>query len=228
LPIVEGFVAETSRNTLADAAVRISCGVATGADSVFLMATHQVPHELNKFARPTISGRQITPRRFLDQQSSLLVPYDNSGQLLHESELGALGRFLREPGRMAQLKARTCVSRKPWYAYHDSFPIAEMGRPKLLCKDITESPFFVVDREGRIIPRHSVYYVVPQNPDHLEPLAEYLNSPIVAHWLRAHCQRAAGGFLRLQSHVLKRIPLPAAFVSTSAFMESVEHELQPA
>ncbi len=35
-------------------------------------------------------------------------------------------------------------------------------RPKILCKDIGEKPQFWVDRSGQIVPRHSVYYIVPQ------------------------------------------------------------------
>jgi len=228
LPIVEGFVADAAGRTLADMAVRISCGVATGADSVFVMPTERTPRELRKFAHPTLSGRQITPARTIDQQSSLLAPYDDSGALLPEPNLGALGRFLREPSRLGRLQARSCVTHKPWYAFHDNLPLADMRRPKLLCKDITESPFFVVDRDGSIVPRHSVYYVVPSNADDLEPLAEYLNSPPVTAWLRAHCQRAAGGFLRLQSHVLKQIPIPASFTAASTLVSRGQLELRPA
>ncbi len=74
----------------------------------------------------------------------------------------------------------------------DRFCGVEQVRPKLLVKDITVTPFFVMDRDGTIVPRHSVYYVVPTNPNDLEPLAEYLNSPAIGAWLRAHCQRAPG------------------------------------
>ena len=228
LPIVEGFVADAAGRTLADVTVRISCGVATGADAVFVMPTEDIPRELRKFAHPTLSGRQITPARTLDQQSSLLAPYDDSGALLPEPSLGALGRFLREPSRLERLQARSCVTHKPWYAFHDNLPLVDMRRPKLLCKDITESPFFVVDRDGTIVPRHSVYYLVPSNPDDLESLAAYLNSPPATAWLHAHCQRAAGGFLRLQSHVLKRIPIPASFTSASTLQRRDQLELRPA
>ena len=228
LPIVEGFVADAAGSTLADVTVRISCGVATGADAVFVMPTEDIPRELRKFAHPTLSGRQITPARTLDQQSSLLAPYDDSGALLPEPSLGALGQFLREPRRLERLQARSCVTHKPWYAFHDNLPLTDMRRPKLLCKDITESPFFVLDRDGTIVPRHSVYYVVPSNPDDLEPLAAYLNSPPATAWLQAHCQRAAGGFLRLQSHVLKRIPIPTSFMSASTSQRRAQLELRPA
>ncbi len=227
LPIVESFIAAAAELTLAEIALRISCGVATGADSVFVMRTERIPRELRRFAHPTLSGRQITPARTIEQESSLLAPYDESGALLPEPSLGALGQFLREPSRRHRLQARSCATHKPWYAFHDNLPLSDMCRPKLLCKDITESPFFVLDRDGTIVPRHSVYYVVPLNPADLEPLADYLNSPPVIAWLQAHCQRAAGGFLRLQSHVLKRIPLPPTFATAPA-MTSGLLELRPA
>ena len=230
LPAVEGFATASSHVCLADVAIRISCGVATGADSVFVMPTDDIPDALRRFAHPTISGRQILPSRRVALASALLAPYDESGQLLRESALGALGTFLRDPARMARLTARTCVTHKPWYAYHDNFPLHDMSRPKLLCKDITEHPFFVVDQSGDLVPRHSVYYVVPTEPAALAPLAEYLNSDQATRWLRAHCQRAANGYLRMQSHVLKQLPLPPAFArfATSAREAESALDLLPA
>jgi len=90
----------------------------------------------------------------------------------------------------------------------------EILRPKLLCKDIGAKPFFTVDRTGTLIPRHSVYYIVPSKPALLDELADYLNSSLAQEWLHDHCQRAANGFLRLQSHVLKRLPVPARFAES--------------
>lgn len=211
LPQVEGFAASVTRLplTLADICVRISAGVATGADGVFVLPTDEVPSELRRFAHPTISGRQITPTGELVLRSTLLAPYDASGRLLPEHRLGALGSFLED--QRSRLEARTCVAHKPWYAFHDNLPLPDMRRPKLLCKDITEEPFFVLDSTGELIPRHSVYYIVPAAEEELEPLAEYLNSGPARVWLRAHCQRAANGFLRMQSHVLKQMPVPGHF-----------------
>ena len=220
LPAVEGFAAAPSHVRLGDIALRISCGVATGADSVYVMPTADIPDVLRRFSHPTVSGRQILPSRRVVLESSLLAPYNASGQLLRESALGALGEFLRDPVRLQRLTARTCTSRKPWYAYHDNLPLPDVLRPKLLCKDITAQPFFVMDRVGTLVPRHSVYYIVPTDATLLEPLSEYLNSDEVARWLRAHCQRAANGYLRMQSHVLKELPLPAEFSSWVAPVRS--------
>ena len=45
-------------------------------------------------------------------------------------------------------------------------------------------------------------------------------------WLRAHCQRAASGFLRVQSHVLKRLPLPPRFAPRVADERTATAELE--
>lgn len=194
--------------TLADACVRISCGVATGADAVFVVRTSNLDAGLKPYAYPTISGRQLLDATSLTISHSLLVPYDRDGALIAERALGPFGRYLADPARRARLVARTCVDRKPWYAFHETPPLGEMLRPKILCKDIGASPFFTIDRRGTVVPRHSVYYIVPKNPERIDELAAYLNSATASTWLRLHCQRAANGFLRLQSHVLKKLPIP--------------------
>jgi hypothetical protein len=81
-------------------------------------------------------------------------------------------------------------------------------RPKILCKDIGKTPHFWIDRSGEIVPRHSVYYIVPRESAAIDVIADYLRSPPAHEWLRRNCQRASKGFLRLQSHVLQRLPVP--------------------
>lgn len=199
---------------LADICRRISCGVATGADSIFVVRAEDMPDDIAEFAHPTISGRQLTESPLQSTRSRMLIPYDETGRLLPEDALGALGSYLGTPHRRSRLEARTCNARKPWYAFHDACVLPDILRPKLLCKDITASPSFVIDWSGEIVPRHSVYYIVPKNPENLVPLASYLNSREARAWMTRNCQRAAGGFLRLQSQVLKQLPIPQEVVSS--------------
>jgi hypothetical protein len=214
LPLINGTDKHSSGPVLADAFVRISCGVATGADSVYVMSDSVLPATLRPFALPTLSGRRITPGGAIRTTQSMLVPYSQNGALLSEAELGPLGEYLRDPRRHARLMQRTCVARKPWYAFHENPPLEDILRPKILCKDIGSRPWFVVDESGDIVPRHSVYYLVPKDPSNIHDLCEYLNSHAASAWLMAHCQRAANGFVRLQSHVLKRMPLPNHLLAT--------------
>jgi SAM-dependent methyltransferase len=211
MPAIRGVDAESHETTLADLCIRISCGVATGADSIYVVRNAEMDPRLQRFARPTLAGRQIRPGKPVRSLESLLVPYGPDGTLLSEPKLGALAGYLADSSRRQRLMSRTCVARKPWYAFHETPPLADALRPKILCKDVCAQPFFVADPKGDILPRHSVYYIVPRDPTALSPLLQYLNSELAIQWLQDHCQRAANGFVRLQSHVLKRLPLPDQF-----------------
>jgi len=209
LPLLEGATPQRAGVTLGGLCLRISCGVATGADSVFVRPADALVPALRRFGHPTIAGRELTlatvdlPQRFV-----MLIPYDLDGRLLPLERLGALGRYLMRDDVRRRLLARTCVKRKPWYAFHETPALRDILRPKILCKDIGQTPHFWVDRSGQIVPRHSVYYIVPREPAAIDVITGYLLSPSAHEWLIHNCQRAAKGFLRLQSRVLQRLPLP--------------------
>jgi hypothetical protein len=209
LPLLEGITPPRAAVTLADVCVRISCGVATGADGVFVLPADGLDPALHRFAHATVAGRELTPAtRDLPQRYVILIPYDTNSRLLPLEQLGALGNYLMRDDIHQRLLARTCVRRKPWYAFHETPALLEILRPKILCKDIGEKPHFWVDRSGQIVPRHSVYYIVPRDPAAIDVIAGYLQSPRAHEWLIQNCQRAAKGFLRLQSRALQRLPLP--------------------
>lgn len=212
-PLIHEYISssEPTTLTLGDVSARISCGIATGADSVFVKKTNELDPKLRSFSFPTIAGRELVQNGDAPiSRQSMLIPYDRDGKLLPFSRLGALGSYLSRPTVKQKLEARTCVDRKPWYAFHDSVPLRDIARPKLVCKDITASPHFWIDRDG-IVPRHTVYYIVLRNSSKLEELRDFLNGPEASAWLRSHCQRASKGFLRLQSSILKKLPIPARF-----------------
>jgi len=209
LPVVSGLHRPTSDYTLSDLCERISCGVATGADAVFVTPLSRLPAELAPFAHPTIAGRELGYAELPEARSCLLTPYDRSGTLLGPGLVEPLLSYLSVPERKTRLLGRTCAARKPWYAFHETPNLDLIQRPKLLCKDIGSHPRFVIDAAGDLVPRHSVYYLVPRSTQDLEALRGYLNSPPAQEWLWANCQRAANGFLRLQSQVLKRLPVPS-------------------
>jgi hypothetical protein len=201
--------------TLGDICRRISAGVATGADKVFVLDDAGVPRDLRRFARPAIAGRDLATRRATlpEPHQSILVPYGTNGALLPESALGALGRYLSANGRKEKLDARTCTKHKPWYAFHDNCPMPDMARPKILCKDICDRPRFWLDRRGELIPLHTVYYIVPHEAHRLGDLLDWLNGTVAERWLLDHCHRAANGFIRLQSAVLRHLPVPASLAA---------------
>jgi len=192
--------------TLGEICVRISAGIATGADAVFVREGRSLPPPLRRFAKPAIAGKDLTPGASLPlAHRALLMPYSAQGNLLPLHRLGALATDLSSPAHLTALRRRTCARRKPWYAFHDNVT-PEILRPKIIFKDITKRPCFWVDRAGTLVPLHSVYYLVPKQIDQIDALCAWLNSAEAGAWMMAHCQRAANGYVRLQSHVLRRLP----------------------
>ncbi len=195
--------------TLGDVTVRVSPGMATGADAVFVFDKDEVPEGLSpKWTRPTVSGKELTHGGALDPQSVFACPYRSDGTLPEESDLGAFGEWAAR--HRERLEDRSCVQKagKRWYAWHETPPMEDILRPKIVFKDIAKEPKFWAERTGEIIPRHTVYYLVPEEGVSFDQLLSYLNGPVAKEWMEAHCQRAANGFLRLQSRVLRKLPVP--------------------
>lgn len=105
-----------------------------------------------------------------------------------EDELGDFGDWADI--NRDRLEDRSCVKKdkRPWYGWHENPTMKDILQPKLLCQDIAESPQFWIDTEGDVVPKHTVYYLIPKDHVDLEELAEYLNGPEASAWLEANCQ----------------------------------------
>ena len=201
--------------TLGDISVRISAGVATGRDRLFVTRRDEVPEELNPgWIYPTVSGEELKLNDSTQSDSVFICPYRSDGTLPDENELGPYRRWAKE--HRETLEARYCVQTggKAWYSWHETPPMDDVLRPKILLRDMTDEPKFWIDHDGDILPRHSVYYLVPNAEVSLVELAKYLNSPEAKEWIHGHCQRAAKGYMRLQSNVLKNLPVPEVLAGT--------------
>ena len=200
--------------TLDDVCVRVSAGIATGADDVYVRDIREVPAPLRIYAKQAIAGRDLVPGAPMPApRRVILAPYTDDGHLLPDDELGLLGEYLA--AHTEALNRRTCARRKPWYAFHDNYP-SDIRRPKIILKDITKTPYFWIDRTGDLIPLHSVYYIVPKDACQIDALCAWLNGETAGRWFAAHCQRAANGYLRLQSTVLRRLPVPETLFADPA------------
>jgi hypothetical protein len=52
-------------------------------------------------------------------------------------------------------------------------------------KDIAKEPKFWAEHAGEIIPRHTVYDLVPEEGVSFEQLLDYLNAPVAKEWMEA-------------------------------------------
>ena len=209
------------RHTLKDIALRISAGIATGRDGVFVRSKTSFPREVEKYAYPTLSGSELSafkPGEVIDYsklKNVMLVPYSHEGRLLSEKEATPLIKYLAKWRDVLESRYAVKSGNKKWFAFHENPPLKDIFRPKIVWADIAREPAFYIDAKGQIIPRHTVYYLVPLNSKIIPQLIKYLNSREAKKWLMARCQRAANGYIRLQSHVLKELPIPEDFLKAT-------------
>jgi len=209
LPILNGIKNKKSKQTLEDICIKISCGVATGADKIFVQKIDSMDPNLEKYAYPTIAGKELVYDQDLpDIKFKMIVPYDENGKLIPLNKLGPLEKYLKKPEIMKRLRERSCARKKPWHAFHETPPMKFLFRPKILCRDISARPTFWLDKDGIFLPRHTTYYIILKDNSKIYKIFEYLQSKEAQNWLMKNCQRAANNFLRLQSHVLKKLPIP--------------------
>lgn len=194
--------------TLGDITERISPGLATGADKVFVMDREDVPDAVgDEWVRPTVSGKQLREFDGPYTDSVFVCPYTDDGELAGEDELGSTFEWLGE--HRDRLEDRSCVEKgKRWYAWHENPPMQDLLQPKIVFRDIAKEPRFWPEDRGDVVPKHSVYYAVPRDGVPMDELIEYLNSPEARMWMEAHCQKAHNGYYRLQSRVLRDLPVP--------------------
>jgi hypothetical protein len=200
--------------TLGDITKRISPGLATGADNVFVLNRADVPEGIDdRWIRPTVSGTQLREHDGPYTDSVFLCPYNSDGTLAEEDELGAFYTWLED--HRERLEDRSCVENgKAWYAWHETPPLDDILQPKIVFRDIAKEPRFWPETEGNVVPRHSVYYLIPRDGVSSESLLEYLNSPDARMWIEANCQKAHNGYYRLQSRVLSDLPVPKEFAAS--------------
>lgn len=209
-PLIRGGIPEMDTGvTLGEITQRVSCGVATGADSLFVQDEEEVPSQLieNGWTYPTTSGRQLLRNDGPESDQLMICPYDEHGNLPPETELGVYGDWA-EINR-ERLEDRSCVEKgKSWYSMHENPPMDDILQPKIVTKDVTEVPQFWADQSGEVVPRHSVYYILPKDHVDLDELLDYLNSEQAQMWIESHAQKAHNDYYRMQSKVLEKLPVP--------------------
>lgn len=191
---------------LSDVTKCISAGIVTGCDDVFIWdePPEQAPSEI---VYPSASGEglPLTPEGSV-QVEWVVCPYTETGEIISGDvfeEYVSWAESFRE-----ELEDRHCVRNgSDWYEWQWTATVDELLAEKIICQDITEEPSFYLD-EGELIPQHSTYFIIPNSGVDVERLHSYLNTEEVAEWVALNAQRAANGYLRVQTSTLEKLPVP--------------------
>jgi hypothetical protein len=202
----------TPHPTLRQFASRISAGLATGLDEVFVVSRRDGANLERSLVRPAIRGRDLFRYRLSDPELEVIIPYqyDSSGKsrLVRLRDYPRINAYLLR--HRDRLEKRHCyrVWGKAWYDIHDPVAYDIARTPKILVPDVANSNRFVFD-PGTYCPLHSAYYIVPNG---IEPyyLTAILNSRPVEFLMRLLAPVVKDGFSRYRKQFLMPLPIPAA------------------
>ncbi len=187
-----------------DTGTKVSIGVATGADKVFITKDRTVaePDRL----LPLAMRRDLMTGSFAWQGNYLVNPWAEDGSLVPLRDYPRMAAYF---GRHPVLKDRFVSRKDPssWYRTIDKVQSGLTGKPKLLLQDMKTTIHPVLE-EGGHYPHHNLYYVISDNWD-MEVLGGLLLSRIAQAFIEAYCVRMRGGTLRFQAQYLKLIRVPS-------------------
>ncbi len=208
-------LAEKIRNghpALGHRSARISAGIATGRDRIFVLRREAAREVEPELLRPAVRGKDISPYRIQDEGLEIILPYLPSSH--DRPTLVDLNDFPRTREYLAkyreELETRHCVRKwkKSWYDIHDPWTLDITGVTKVLVPDVARGNRFALD-EGHYCPLHSAYYILPRD---VEPgyLTALLNSTPVEYLVRLLAPVVKDGFSRYRRQFLITLPVPEA------------------
>lgn len=203
----------TNHPPLSSFVTRISAGVATGLDKVFVVPTIQAERlRLEQELRhPAVRGKDVQAGSIRTSDMDVIIPYRSIDSapptLIDISEYPATREYLSKYRR--DLEQRHCVRvwKKQWYDTHDPWTFNIATTPKILVPDIAFSNRFAPDK-GERCPLHSAYYIIPTQKVDINFLTTVLNSDITEFCIRATAPIMKDGFIRYRKQFLQELPIP--------------------
>lgn len=182
---------------------KVSIGVATGADSVYITKDPNVV-EPNRIL-PLAMRSDLMSGAFEWQGNYLVNPWATDGGLVSLNDYPRMAAYLSQHPVLLE---RHVAKRAPgsWYRTIDKVHADLTAKPKLLLQDM-KARIHPVLEPGGCYPHHNLYYVVSDTWD-MEVLGGLLLSRIAQAFIEAYCVRMRGGTLRFQAQYLKRIRVP--------------------
>ena len=189
---------------------RISAGIATGRDRVFVVSATVAAELEPELLHRVVRGQDIRPLSVSDSGLRIIVPYRSAGagppRLVDIQKYPRIQEYLLQ--YRVELSERHCVRTwgKRWYDLHDPWTFDLGATPKVVFPDVANSNRFAFDPGARL-PLHSVYYMILDGADE-EVVAAIMNSYPVEFMIRMFAPVVKDGFSRYRKQFLVSVPVP--------------------
>jgi adenine-specific DNA-methyltransferase len=198
--------------TLGQLSSRISAGIATGRDRIYVLCNGAGEELEQELRRPAVRGQDLLRFHINDPQLEIILPYlptsDGRPTLVDLDDFPKTKAYLEAHRR--ELESRHCVRtwQKAWYDIHDPWTLDITRITKVLVPDVACSSRFVLD-SGAFCPLHSAYYVIPRCVDPMY-LTAVLNASPLEFLIRLLAPVVKDGFSRYRRQFLVTLPIPEA------------------
>jgi SAM-dependent methyltransferase len=231
----------TAVRTLKELGIRITQGVVTGADPVFLLRVidagragltrvedregrqHLIESAL---LRPAVRSRVVHGYSTPLTKNHLLLPYNARGHVLSEPDLVAKfpAAYKYLVGRRSEIPV-TGRSQRPFYAFRNDAVLRLPPGPRILIGMVTSGADATLDIDNAAVP-HAGVLILHNIPAELDPhfLLAVLNSPVFWSFVRSTMPTMGVGRRVLRRGPLAgfRVPLASA-VAQSEIAAMVRH-----
>jgi len=184
---------------------RISIGVATGADAVYVRGQQDLPDVEDNRLLPLAMAADVKSGEFRWTGHHLISPWEPTA-LADLSRYPKLAAYYA--AHQTALRGRNVAKRSAdrWYRTIDRVSYGLLGRPMLVMEDMKSQAHPVLVPAG-YYPHHNLYYVVSDGWD-LHALGGLLLSEVIEKQVAAYCVKMRGGTLRFQAQYLRRVRCP--------------------
>lgn len=191
--------------SLEESGCKVSIGVATGADKIYIKPFESLDVEIDR-KLPLVKTKDIDSGEVKWRGLGVINPFRDDGSLVDLSDYPRLAKYLKLHAET--IKKRNCAKKNPksWYRTIDRIYPALRHSPKLLIPDI-KGHAHIVYEGGQLYPHHNLYFITSDDWD-LKALQAVLQSGIAKLFVSVYSTKMRGGYLRFQAQYLRRIRLP--------------------
>ena len=198
---------------------KVSIGVATGADSVFIRKDWAGVAE-SDLLLPIVLSKDIVGGEIKWSKNYVLNPFGKDGRLVNLDEYPLAGKYLQD--NKERLGGRHVAKKRPenWYRTIDAVHHGLVQRPKLLLPDLKKDNAIAMDH-GKYYPHHNLYYITGGSVEDLKVLGAVLLSETLLEQLDSVGVHMRGGYTRWQAQSVRRLLIP----HIQSVPDTIRHEL---
>jgi hypothetical protein len=189
-----------------DGRARVSIGVATGADEIFIVSGHTVDQIEPDRLVPLVMRSDICEGRIEWRGEYVINTFRPSGHGIDLADYPKLRSYFTAHESGVRRRHVSQRSNGFWFRTIDRVYPELIGKPKLLIPDIAGSNEVAYD-EGKFHPHHNLYFITSDVWD-LEVLGGLLSSKVALFFVWSYAVKMRGGYLRFQAQYLRRIRVP--------------------